>query len=65
MPPTNILNALLTIQGIHSEYFKSVKKTIIFFIEIEWSEPITVKIINKEIPIELLNDIKKYLPVTD
>jgi ribosomal protein S3AE len=65
MSKLHIFQALLTIQDIHSAYFKSLNKTIIDFIKVNWNNPSTVKIINKNIPKELMSDIKKYLTVKD
>jgi hypothetical protein len=65
MSKLNIFQALLTIQEIHTVYFKSLNKTIIDFIKINWDNPSSVKIINNDIPKELENDIKKYLTVED
>ncbi|WP_295715023.1 hypothetical protein [Mucilaginibacter sp.] len=65
MTRTEIFNALIAVQETHSEYLDSIKKTIMDIVKIEWNEQMTIKIIKDDIPIELLNDIKKKLPVED
>lgn len=65
MTRTEIFNALISVQETHSEYLDSIKKTIMDIVKIEWNEQMTIKIIKDDIPIELLNDIKKKLPVED
>jgi len=54
---------LLCIQEKHNVFFLDRKKTIIDYIKIDWNNPITIAIINYDMPKELLADIREMLLV--
>lgn len=58
---TNIFNSLLALQEAHSDFFKRTGTQITDYLQISWHMPITVKVLNDQLPAEILEDIQQKL----
>jgi len=57
-----VYNKLLTIQVKYPRYFEQSNIHIFGCVLINWEEPVTVKVIAKNLPAQIKEDIEKMFP---
>ena len=63
MPQLNIFKLLLAIQDKHAGYFKENKKTIMNYIDVQWTPQLHVFVTDQAIPLDINEDIKALVEI--